>query len=435
MRGLLASVSVTFLAACTAPNGNAAGTAGATTAAPTAEATGATPAVDPSAGAADPPVETRPPHGVNQTPAFPGQTRAPLRTAGVAFEVQTVARGLEHPWGIEVLPDGRLLVTERPGRLRIVTPDGRLSRPASGLPRVDARGQGGLLDVALDPGFASNRTIYWSYAEPRSGGNGTSLARGRLVADDRAPRVEGVQVIFRQMPTMQSTGHFGSRIAFPPDGTIFLTLGERMIPQGQVQAQDLGGHLGKIVRVHKDGSIPRDNPFVGRAGARPEIWSYGHRNIQAAAIHPATGALWTVEHGPMGGDELNAPEAGKNYGWPVITYGLDYNGRPMGAGITAMAGMEQPLYYWDPVIAPSGMLFYTGGLFPAWSGSLFIGSLVGQHLARLTLQGKRVIGEERLLTEVGERIRDVTQGPDGAIYVITDEPAGRILKVVPARAR
>lgn len=386
--------------------------------------------VEPPPGSS--PVETRPPHGVGQEPAFPGQTRAPFRTAGVKFNVDTVAAGLEHPWAIEVLDDGHMLVTERPGRLRVVTPKGDLSMPVSGLPEVDARDQGGLLDVAVDPDFAANRILYWSYAEPREGGNGTALARGRLVTGDGDPRVEDVQILFRQMPTLESTKHFGSRIVFAPDGALFLTLGERFIPEARVQAQDLGSHFGKIIRIHKDGSVPADNPFVGQAGALPEIWSYGHRNIQSATLHPVTGALWVVDHGPEGGDEVNAPEAGKNYGWPVITYGIDYSGEPIGAGLTAMEGMEQPLYYWDPVIAPSGMLFYTGDLFPAWKGSLFIGSLVGEHLARLTLEGRFVVGEERLLANRGERIRDVEQGPEGAIYLVTDEEPGQILKLTPA---
>jgi glucose/arabinose dehydrogenase len=408
MRTIVAGAAIALLAACGKPGGK----------------------VEPSA--VSPPVETRPPHGVGQKPAFEGQTRAPLRTADVAYHTRRVARGLEHPWAIDFLADGRMLVTERPGRLRIVSPQGRLSRPVAGLPPVDAREQGGLLDVAVDPGFAANQTIYWSYAEPRKGGNGTALARGRLITGNGDPRVEDVQVLFRQMPTLESTKHFGSRIVFAPDGTLLLPLGERSILEGRVQAQDLGSHFGKIIRVHRDGSIPKDNPFVGRPGARPEIWSYGHRNIQSAAIHPATGALWIVDHGPKGGDELNAPEAGKNYGWPIITYGIEYTGEPVGAGITAREGMEQPLYYWDPVIAPSGMLFYTGDLFPAWKGSLFIGSLAGKHLARLTLEGKRVVGEERLLTDLRMRIRDVAQGPDGAIHVVTDEEAGRVLKLTPA---
>lgn len=376
----------------------------------------------------NPPVETRPPEAPGQEPAFAGQTRAPRAPGNVAFEVVTIARDLEHPWAVELFEDGRMLVTERPGRMRIVTPGGQVSRPVAGLPEVDARNQGGLLDVAIDPAFSSNQTIYWSYAEPREDGNGTALARGRLITDG-APRVEDVQVIFRQMPSLRSTMHFGSRIVFAPDGTLFLTLGERSILEGRAQAQDLNSHLGKIIRIDKDGSVPQDNPFVGREDVRPEIWSYGHRNIQAAAIHPGTGALWVVDHGPRGGDELNVVEAGKNYGWPVITYGIEYGGEPVGQGITAMEGMEQPRYYWDPVIAPSGMMFYTGSMFPAWKGSVLIGSLVGEHLVRLMLDDRRVTGEEWLLTDLGERVRDVVQGPDGAIYVVTDEPDGRLLKL------
>jgi glucose/arabinose dehydrogenase len=378
------------------------------------------------------PVETRAPHGAGQEPAFEGQTRAPSLFAGVAFEVETLTEELENPWAVEVFEDGRLLVTERPGRLRIVTPDGELSAPVAGLPEVDARGQGGLLDVAIDPEFSSNQTIYWSYSEPREDGNGTAMASGRLIADGGEPRVEDVKVIFRMMPSLESDKHFGSRIVFAPDGALFLTLGERSILAGRVQSQDLGSHLGKVVRVHKDGTVPEDNPFVDREDARPEIWSYGHRNMQGAAIHPETGALWIVDHGAMGGDEVNVPEAGKNYGWPIITYGIEYSGDPIGEGITAQEGMEQPLYYWDPVIAPSGMLFYTGELFPDWQGSLFIGALKGEHLVRLTLDGERVVGEERLLTDLHQRIRDVMQGPGGAIYLVTDEDDGRLLRLVPA---
>lgn len=377
------------------------------------------------------PVETRPPNGVGQKPAFPGQTRAPRRTANVAFEVRTVARGIFHPWAIEVLADGRMLVTEREGRLRIITPGGQISAPVAGLPAVDTRGQGGLHDLTVDPAFATNRILYWSYAEPRTGGNGTTLASGRLVTSSSPARVEGVKVLFRQLPTFDSELHFGSRIVFAPDGTLFLTLGERFVPAARVQAQDLNSHFGKVIRIKTDGTVPPDNPFVRAKNARPEIWSYGHRNIQAGAINPMTGKLWTVEHGPRGGDEVNAPEAGKNYGWPIITYGIDYDGSPIGEGITAKEGMEQPLYYWDPVIAPSGMLFYTGSLFPAWRGSLFIGGLAGKHLVRLTLDGQRVIGEERLLASLGQRIRDVAQGPEGAIYVITDEVDARVYKLVP----
>jgi glucose/arabinose dehydrogenase len=381
-------------------------------------------------------VETRPPNATGQTPAFPGQTRVPERKANVAFDVVTAVEGLQTPWGLTFLPDGRMLVTERPGRLRIVTPAGALSEPVAGLPPVVARGQGGLLDVAIDPAFATNRLIYWSYAEPREAtSNNTAVARGTLV-DGAAPRVDNVQVIFHQTPSLNSNLHFGSRLVFGRDGTLFVTLGERSITEGRMQAQRMDGLLGKIVRINRDGTIPADNPFVGKEGVRPEIWSLGHRNIQAAALHPTTGELWEVEHGTRGGDELNISRKGKDYGWPTIAYGIEYRGGPITGGITAQAGMEQPVYYWDPVIAPSGMAFYTGSLFPAWRGSVFIGGLGSMHLVRLTLDGDKVVGEERLLTDLQprpERIRDVRQGPDGALYVVTDNQAGRVLKLVPRK--
>jgi len=376
------------------------------------------------------PLETRPPNAEGQTPAFPGQTRAPLVTSGTTFEVQTLARGLDHPWALAFLPDGRMLVSERAGRLRIIAADGALSPTVTGLPEVDARGQGGLLDVALAPDFARSGLIYWTYAERREGGNGTAAARGRLVAGP-SPRVEAVQVIWRMTPTLDSVQHFGGRLVFAPDGTLFITTGERSILAGRVQARRLDGTLGKVVRIRPDGSIPADNPFAGRAGARPEIWSTGHRNIQAAAINPATGRLWTVEHGPRGGDELNIPLAGHDHGWPTITYGEEYTGAPVGDGITARAGLEQPVYYWDPVIAPSGMAFYDADAFPAWKGSLFVGGLGSRKLVRLVLDGDRVVGEEWLLTDLKARIRDVRVGPGGAIYLLTDDKDGRILRLVP----
>jgi glucose/arabinose dehydrogenase len=345
----------------------------------------------------------------------------------VPGRVTTYAQGLEHPWALAFLPDGRLLVTERAGRLRIVDKAGKLSAPLSGVPRVFAQGQGGLLDVALDPAFAQNRTIYLSYSEPDDSRNaGTAVARATL--GDAG--LSDVKVIYRQQPKVSGSGHFGSRIVFRRDGTMFITQGERM--RYREQAQDLQSLLGKVVRINKDGTIPKDNPFLGRDDARPEIWSYGHRNVQAAALHPDTGELWTIEHGARGGDELNRPQPGRNYGWPVITYGVDYSGAKIGIG-TAKAGMEQPLYYWDPVIAPSGALFYTGNAFPAWKGSLFVGSLQPGALVRLTLRDNRVTGEERFLGELNERIRDVAQGPDGAIYVVTDSPSGKVLRLAPAR--
>ncbi len=392
-----------------------------------------TPAPAPQGG-----VDPRPPNAPNQKPAIPGQTRAPERKSGVAFEVVTVAGGLQNPWGLTFLPGDKLLVTEKPGRLRIVGADGKLSEPVAGLPPVDARRQGGLLDVALDPAFASNRLIYWSYAEPREGGvNNTAVARGRLV-EEGAPRVENVQVIFHQVPTLDSQLHFGGRLVFGRDGTLFITLGERSVTEGRMQAQRLDGLLGKIVRLNSDGTIPKDNPFVGKEGARPEIWSLGHRNVQAATLNPATGELWEVEHGTRGGDEINIARKGKDYGWPTIAYGIEYQGAPITGDITAKDGMEQPLYYWDPVIAPSGMVFYTGSLFPEWKGNLFIGGLASTNLVRLTINGERVVDEERLLTDLQpnrERIRDVRQGPDGALYLLTDSGSGRILKLVPPKSR
>jgi aldose sugar dehydrogenase len=379
-------------------------------------------------------MNTRPPNAPNLTPAFENQTRAPEQKLNVAFDVVTVAEGLQNPWGLAFLPDGRMLVTERAGRLRIVTPDGTLSEPVAGLPEVDGRGQGGLLGVAIDPAFQQNGLIYWSYADPRGNNeNATSAARGRLV-DGAAPRVENVQVIFRQTPSLASTAHFGSRLVFARDGTLFITMGDRSSMPGRVQSQDLNSLIGKIARINPDGTIPADNPFVGRAGARPEIWSIGHRNAQSAALHPQTGELWEVEHGPRGGDELNVAKKGRDYGWPTITYGIEYQGGPIGDSLTQRAGMEQPVYYWDPVIAPSGMTFYTGDLFPAWKGSLFVGGLGSRNLVRLSLDGERVVGEERLLQDlqpVREAIRDVVQGPDGALYLLTNNQQGRVLKIVP----
>jgi glucose/arabinose dehydrogenase len=376
-----------------------------------------------------PSVETEPPNAPQLKPAFAGQTRAPQPAKQSKVQTQTVAEGLVNPWALEFLPDGKMLVTERPGRMRIVDAKGRLSEPVSGVPEVVARGQGGLLDVALDPKYATNGLIYWSYSEPREGGNGTAVARGKLVTSGK-PRVENVQVIFRQQPTFQSSLHFGSRLVFTPDGALFIGLGERSFPQSRVKAQDLDNTFGKVVRIMPDGSVPKDNPFVGRKGAMPEVWSYGHRNIQSAALD-SQGRLWTVEHGPRGGDELNRPEAGKNYGWPVIAYGIEYSGQTIGQGITAREGMEQPVYYWDPVIAPSGMAFYAGDKFPEWKGNILIGGLTTQVLVRLVMDGDRVAAEERI--NMDARVRDVKVGPDGAVYVVTDEQDGQILRLLPAR--
>lgn len=342
------------------------------------------------------------------------------------IEITAIADGLSHPWSLAFLPDGRMLVTERPGRLRYVEPDGRLSAPIAGLPEVFAQGQGGLLDVALDPGFAGNSTIYLSYAEPgERGTNGTAVARARL----DGMRLADLKVIFRQWPKFASKHHFGSRLVFARDGNLFVTLGERN--SERELAQDLGTHIGKIVRITRDGKVPADNPFVDKDGALPEIWSYGHRNVQGAALHPGTGELWAHEHGPRGGDEINIVKAGRNYGWPVITYGREYHGPPVGEGITGKAGMEQPLHYWVPSIAPSGMAFHSGRGHPAWKGQLFVGALAAQQLVRLELGADgKVRAEERFAIDA--RVRDVREGPDGALYLLTDEDAGRLLRVAPA---
>jgi len=341
------------------------------------------------------------------------------------YRLEPVATGLANPWALAFLPDSRMLVTERPGRLRVVTQQGALSASVAGVPEVWAQGQGGLLDVVLAPDFATSRRLYLSFAEPRAGGAATSVLAATLSAD--ASRLEDGRVIFRQMPGSSGPVHFGSRIVPARDGTLFVGLGER----GQKErSQDLSTHYGKVIRLRPDGSVPADNPFIGRVNVRPEIWSYGHRNIQGAALHPQTGALWTVEHGAMGGDEINTPQAGRNYGWPVITYGRDYSGARIGIG-THKEGMEQPIHYWDPSIAPSGMLFYTGDAFPHWRGSLFIGALAGSLVVRLTLEGNRIAGEERLLQGLGHRYRDIRQGPDGMIYLITDAADGRLLRLRP----
>ena len=346
--------------------------------------------------------------------------------------VSVVARGLVHPWGIAFLPDGALLVTEKPGRLRRLARDGSLSAPIRGVPAVDDRGQGGLLDVTLHPAFAANRLVYLSFSEPGPDGvNSTAVARGHLNAD--ATALENVQTIFVQRPKVASTEHYGSRVVFSPDGKLFITTGERSDREFRVQSQSLGSHLGKVIRIFDDGKIPPDNPFVGQAGAKPEIWSYGHRNIQGAAVHPGTGRLWTIEHGPRGGDEINIPAAGANHGWPVISHGIEYWGGQIGSGANHAPGMADPIVTWTPVIAPGGMTFYQGRLFPEWAGNLLIGGLRSRALIRLELDGERVSHEERLLEEVGDRIRDVAVGPDGSVYVATDASEGRILRINPAR--
>ncbi|GER10425.1 PQQ-dependent sugar dehydrogenase [Variovorax boronicumulans] len=353
--------------------------------------------------------------------------------AGAAMaqvRAETVASGLENPWGVAFLPEGRFVVTEKPGRLRLVAADGKLGAPIQGLPPIAAGGQGGLLDVLADSGFAQNRTLYFCYSEPEPGSgsaNSTALARARLSAD--GTKLEALQVIFSQKPKVASRAHFGCRIVEARDGTLFLTLGDRFSRKDD--AQTLDNHHGKVVRIAKDGSVPKDNPFVGKAGALPEIWSYGHRNSQGATLAP-DGRFWMTEHGPQGGDEINIPRAGVNHGWPVITYGENYGGGKIGDGITRKDGMEQPLHYWVPSIAPSGMAFLTSDRYGAgWKGNLFVGSLKFGYLDRIELKDDKVVAEHKLLADGRARIRDVKQGPDGLLYVLTDESDGKLLRLRP----
>jgi glucose/arabinose dehydrogenase len=336
-----------------------------------------------------------------------------------AFNVETVAKGLEHPWGLEFLPDKRMLVTERIGKLRIVSPEGKISKPIKGVPKVWAKGQGGLLGIALDPDFSSNQLVYFAYSEAGNGGVGTAVARGKL----SDTTLDDVQVIFQQQPKVSGPNHFGGRVVFTPDKKLFVTLGDRF---KFGPAQDLGSHLGKIVRINPDGSVPEDNPFIGQKDAQPEIWSYGHRNVQGAAIHPETGKLWENEFGPLGGDELNIPAPGVNYGWPVVSWGNNYDGSEIPDPPTHPE-FKDAIRHWNPVISPSGMTFYTQDAIPAWKGNLLIGGLSSAAIVRLTLDGEKVKAEERI--PMGARIRDVVQGPDGAVYALTDEGDGKILRL------
>ena len=366
------------------------------------------------------PVTQAPPNVPEKSPAFAGQTRAEAVVAKTKLNVTEIATGLNRPWGVAVMADGRFLVSEKAaGRLTIVGTDGSKT-PVTGTPATDTRGQGGMLGVAM-PG---DGWVYWSYAEPREGGNGTAVARGHLVGSE----MRDVSVIFHQLPSLDSVQHYGGRMVFPKDGTIVITMGDRSILPGRVQAQNLDSLIGKIARVNRDGTIPKDNPFVGKAGARPEIWTYGNRNVQGAALD-AKGRLWEVEHGPQGGDELNLITRGKDYGWPAITYGEEYSGKPIADNAVRAPGMEQPVYYWDPVIAPSGMVFHSGKSMPEFKGNILVGGLRSTALVRLVMKGDKVVGEERLLTERKERIRDVIEGPGGEVYLLTDAAEGKLLKV------
>lgn len=357
------------------------------------------------------------------------QTNAP-EAPQTAIQLTTVAKGLENPWALEFLPDGRMLVTEKPGRLRVIATDGTLGEPITGVPAVMSKGQGGLLDVALANDFAASGRIFLSYAEPRAKGeNGTSVASARLVLTADGGALEDLKVIFRQQPSYNGTLHFGSRIVVTPDDKLFVTVGERSDVKTRVEAQNPKNHLGKIIYITADGAPGADTP--AQKGWDPLVWSIGHRNVQGAALDPATGKLWTLEHGPQGGDELNQPERGKNYGWPVITYGEEYTGGPVGAGLTAKEGLEQPVYYWKPSIATSSLLFYTGDLFPGWKGNILVGALKFMQVQRLVMKEGEVVQHEVLAQDIGERVRDLKQGPDGAVYLVTDAADGRIVRMAP----
>jgi glucose/arabinose dehydrogenase len=370
------------------------------------------------------PVETAAPNA-NYKPAFKGQTRIAGVKTSTAFEGKVLTDQLNKPWGITVLPDGRLLMTEKEGTMRIATSTGNLGSPITGLPAVNASGQGGLLGLTIDPSFSNNRMVYWVFSENSPQGNLTAVAKGKLSADET--KIENATVIYRATPAHNSSLHYGGRILFDKSGNLFVSTGERSDLETRPQAQDLKSALGKILHITTDGKAAAGNPFLNDASARPEIYSYGHRNVQGLAFHPETGDLWENEFGPRGGDELNLIQAGKNYGWPIITYGLEYSGKKIGGAITQQPGMEQPVYYWDPVVSPSGMTFYNSDSIPEWKNNLFIGSLSGNHIVRLVIKNNKVVGEERLLADQGQRFRAITQGMDGALYAITDE--GRLYRI------
>ena len=372
--------------------------------------------------------DTAPPNAPDQVPAFEGQTRAPSPAEPASVSQEVVAKDLPQLWSMEFLPDGRMLVTAKAGAMHIIAEDGTAGPEISGVPEVDADGQGGLLDVALAPDYDTSGLIYFSFSEPREGGNGTSVAKAKLVPDDAGgAALEDVAVIFQQMPTYDGDKHFGSRLVFGPGGELYVTVGERSDVETRQQAQDIGSGLGKVFRIDAQGAALADNPFADREGAMPEIWSLGHRNMQSAALD-GEGRLWTVEHGPKGGDELNRPEAGKNYGWPEVTYGEDYSGAPIGEGITQKAETEQPVYYWDPVIAPSGMAYYDGDAIVGWNGAFIVGGLVSQGLVVLHLDDDSVTAEERV--PLNARVRDVKIGPDGAVYAVTENPSAGTSQIV-----
>ncbi|RAJ97490.1 glucose/arabinose dehydrogenase [Larkinella arboricola] len=370
------------------------------------------------------PVETKAAN-TNYKPAYAGQTRIGGVKSRTAYEGKVLTSELKNPWGITSLPDGRFIITEKSGTMRIASTNGALGAPIAGIPKVNSDGQGGLLGIRLDPNFEQNRMVYWVFSEPLPEGNLTAVAKGKLSADEK--RMEGATVIYRATPAYKGTLHYGGRIVFDKDGNLIISTGERSDKVTRPQAQALNSSLGKVIRITKDGKPVAGNPFQGQANAKPELYSYGHRNVQGLAFHPVTGDLWEVEFGPRGGDELNRIQPGKNYGWPTITYGIEYSGEKIGAPIQQKEGMEQPVYYWDPVVSPSGMTFYSSDNIPEWKNNLFIGGLSSMHIVRLVIENNKVVGEERLLADEGQRFRDITQGKDGALYAVTDQ--GRLYRI------
>ncbi len=373
------------------------------------------------------PVETQPPVSKGQEPAFQGQTRIAGVKTKSKVKIKSIADGLKFPWGLDFLPDGRMIVSEKPGNIRIVSKEGVVGAPIHGVPAVRLKGDGGMYDVKLDPNFAETRWVFWNFVEPVTGGGVTSVARGKLSTDEKS--FEDVKIIYRSSPAYEGPNHNGSRMLFDKNANLFVSFGERFDDEIRKKAQDLGSSLGKIVRIDKEGKAVKGNPFEKKPDALPEIWSLGHRNPQGLAFNPKTGELWASDLGPEAGDEINIIKAGANYGWPVISYGIEYSGEPVNGGLTVKKGMEQPVYYWDPTIAPSGITFYTGSVIPEWKGNLFVAALRGSHIARLVIKNNKVVGEERLFTELHKRFRYITQGPDGALYAIIDEPDGKIFRI------
>jgi glucose/arabinose dehydrogenase len=365
------------------------------------------------------------PANTDYKPAFKGQTRIASIKSVTSYEITILDSSLVRPWGIAALPDGRFLITEKEGKMRIAAATGHVNAPINGIPPVNGADQGGLLGVCLDPSFAQNRMVYWAFSEPLPEGNLTAVAKGKLSADEKS--MESVTIIYRATPAYKGTLHYGGRVLFSKEGYLFLSTGERSDLETRSQAQNINSGLGKIIRITTEGKAAPGNPFADKTNARPELYSYGHRNVQGIAFHPVTGDLWEAEFGPRGGDELNRVEAGKNYGWPTITYGIEYSGEKIGDSIQQKEGLEQPVYYWDPVISPSGITFYTGDAIPEWKNNLFISCLSGMHICRIVIENNKVVGEERLLANEEQRFRDITQGPDGALYTITDQ--GRLYRI------